>query len=258
MKDLIDEALKNNPEILSAEAKAASASERISQSASPADPMLSVGYQNGGFNGYTYGESQDSWWTLSLAQTFPFPGKLSLQEDASTFDAQAERATAETMKREVMGRVSEAYYDLVLTDQRARSHPGTKALSHQLEEAALARYAAGAGPQEEVIMAQAEKYMLIEKEEMAKRRIESIKAMLTGKSAVGATAPIGRPVETPATPFHYTLEELLEKASTQAHPSSSCSRSYPGIGKEAVQKQEGGLAGCHPVSRVFQPGKRVR
>jgi outer membrane protein TolC len=216
LKDLVDEALKNNPEILSAEAKAASASERISQAASPADPMLSVGYQNGGFNGYTYGKSQDSWWTLSLAQTFPFPGKLSLQEDASVFEAQAEKATVETMKREVAGRVSEAYFDLFLAVKELDLIQSRKPLLAQLEKAALARYAAGAGPQEDVIMAQAEKYMLIEKEEMAKRRVESIKAMLNRVVGRGASVPIGRPVETPATPFHYTLQELLDKANTQS------------------------------------------
>jgi outer membrane protein TolC len=216
LNDLIDEALKNNPEIQVADAKAASASERISQSASPADPMLSVGYQNGGFNGYTYGDSQDSWWMMSLAQTFPFPGKLSLQEDSSTLEAQAEKATAERVKREVIGRVSEVYYDLILATKELDLIQARRPLLSQLEQAALARYAAGAGPQEEVIMAQTEKYMLIEKEEMAKRRIESIKAMLNREIGRRASTSIGHPLDAPPTPFQYSLEELLERANTEA------------------------------------------
>jgi outer membrane protein, heavy metal efflux system len=216
LKDLVDEALKNNPEILSAEAKAASASERISQSASPADPMLSVGYQNGGFNGYTYGNSQDSWWMLSLAQTFPFPGKLSLQQDSASLEAEAEKASAEQTRREVVLRVSEAFYDLLLAAKELDLISERKPLASRLEDASLARYSSGVGSQVEVIMAQAEKYMLIEKEEMAKRRIESIKAMLNREVGRETSAPIGRPVETPATSFHYTLEELLDKASSQA------------------------------------------
>jgi outer membrane protein, heavy metal efflux system len=216
LKDLIDEAVKNNPEIISAEAKAAAASERISQSASLADPMLSMGYQNGGFNGYTYGKSQDSWWTFSLAQTFAFPGKLSLQEDASTFEAQAERANAEALKRQVAGRVSEAYYDLLLVTKELDLIENRKPLANRLEEAALARYSTGVGSQEEVIMAQADKYMLIEKEEMAKRKRDSIEAMLGREIGKGANATIGRPLDAPPTAFSYTREELLEKANAQA------------------------------------------
>ncbi|HQJ09182.1 MAG TPA: TolC family protein, partial [Deltaproteobacteria bacterium] len=71
LADLMDEALRNNPEIRTAEAQAASAAQRISREASLPDPVLSAGYQNEGFKRYTYGESQFSGWMFSLSQTFP-------------------------------------------------------------------------------------------------------------------------------------------------------------------------------------------
>jgi cobalt-zinc-cadmium efflux system outer membrane protein len=216
LKDLIDEAIKSNPEILSADARAASISERISQAASLADPMLSFGYQNEGLSEYNYGESPDAQWMFSLSQTFAFPGKLFLQGEAARLEAQAESENAEAVKRRIIGRVSEAYYDLLLVTKELDLIQARKPLANNLEEAALARYAAGAGSQEEVIMAQVDKYMLIEKEEMAKRRRESIEAMLGREIGRGATATIGRPADSAPTPFTYTLEELLDRAVSQS------------------------------------------
>jgi outer membrane protein TolC len=216
LKDLIDEALKNNPEILSAEAKAASASQRISQQASLPDPMLSVGYENEGLSRYNYGESPDAKWMFSLSQTLTFPGKLSLQAQAANQEALAERANAQAMRRQVALRVSEAYYDLFLVTRELDLIQARKPLANKLEETALARYSAGTGSQEEVIMAQVDKYMLIEKGEMARRKRESIEAMLAREVGKGAAATIGRPVEALPTPFHYTLEQLLDSANVQA------------------------------------------
>ena len=95
MEDLIAKALNNSPEIKAAEAKAAAAAQKAPMEGSLMDPMLSVGYQNEGFKQYTYGESVDAQWMFSLAQTFPWPGKLTLQEEAAVLEAEAENASAD-------------------------------------------------------------------------------------------------------------------------------------------------------------------
>lgn len=68
---LIVEVLSGNHEIIAAQTKAETSEFRIPQAATPPDPMLSVGYQNEGFQRYTYGEEQGAQWMLSLSQTFP-------------------------------------------------------------------------------------------------------------------------------------------------------------------------------------------
>jgi outer membrane protein TolC len=211
LQRLIDEALKNNPEIQAADAKASAMSERISQMGSLPDPIFSAGYQNEGLRDYSYG-TQDSWWTVSLSQTFAYPGKLPLQEEAASFEVRAERANAELVKHQVVGRVSEGYYDLFLATKELVLIQARKPLASRLEEASLARYASGVGSQVEVIMAQAEKYMLIEKEEMAKRKIASFEAMLNREIGRDTTAPFDRIEDTPPTPFNHPLDETLERA----------------------------------------------
>jgi outer membrane protein TolC len=218
LKDLIDEALINNPEIHAAEARASMMEQKISQEASPMmDPMLSLGYQNDGLDRYTYGEMPDSQWMVSLEQTFPFPGKLSLQKDAATLEAESERAMAEAMKREVKKKVTEAYYDLLLITKEIDILESLKGVTEQLEKTALSLYASGMMTQEEIIMIQTEKYMIMEKQEMARGRRDAAEAMLKREIGRVDTSPLGRLVETELTSFPYTQEELVQKALDQAY-----------------------------------------
>jgi len=212
LKDLIEMALKNNPDIRVAEARAAAADQRISQEASLADPMFSAGYQNEGLKKYTYGDSQNAQWMFSLSQTFPFPGKRGLQREAARYEAQSAGAAAEGIRRDVVGRVSQAYYDLVLATKELDIIEARQSLAVRLEEAALARYAAGTGMQEDVIMAQADKYMLLESQAMARARRDSAEAMLKRETGSTDGNPLSRPVIAPPTPFAYTLDELLQRA----------------------------------------------
>jgi outer membrane protein, heavy metal efflux system len=165
--DLVREAFEHSPDILAAEAQARASEQTVCQEGSLPDPMLSTGYQNGGLNGYTFGESSDSWWMFSLSQTLPFPGKRSLQREAASYEAASARAAADAVKREVASRVAQAYYDLLLATRELDLIQARGPLASRIEEAALARYAAGTGNQEEVIMAQSSKYMLMEAQAMA-------------------------------------------------------------------------------------------
>lgn len=78
LQDLIDEALKNNHEILLYESRIATSRYKIPQAKSLPDPMFMFGYQNEGYRRYTYGDMPDAQWMFSASQAFPFPGKLSL------------------------------------------------------------------------------------------------------------------------------------------------------------------------------------
>ena len=163
LNDLIDEALKNNPDIRIAEARAASADQRISQEASLADPVFSASYQNEGFKKYAYGESQFSWWMFSLSPDLPLSREALPSAGGCLVSRRSLPRQRPTGERDVVGRVSQAYYDLVLATKELDIIEARKPLAARLEDAALARYGAGTGSQEDVIMAQAGKYMLMEK-----------------------------------------------------------------------------------------------
>jgi outer membrane protein TolC len=68
------------------------------------------------------------------------------------------------------------------------------------------------GVQQEVLMAQAEKYMLLEKEEMQKQKIQAAEAMMNTTIGRQVNAPLGRPMEKTSGIYTRTLEELLSTA----------------------------------------------
>jgi len=216
LNDLIDEALKNNPEILAAQARVEAAKYKIPQAKSLPDPIVMFGYQNDGWNEYTYGESTDSQWMFSASQMFPFPGKRSLKEKMAEKDAESIEASYEATKLKTIAKVKELYLDLFLAYKNINLIHDKTSLFSRIEEAALARYSSGMAPQQEVIMAQTEKYMLIEKEEMFKQKIQALEAMLNSALGREVNTSLGQPVEPVSAAFPATLDELLKKAYTNS------------------------------------------
>lgn len=209
LQDLIDEALKNNHEVLVMESRASASTFRIPQAKSLPDPMIMFGYQNEGFKKYTYGKSEDAQYMFSASQMFPFPGKLSLKGEMAQREAEGLSASYIGVKLKTIEKVKELYYDLFLTYRNIDLIRDRTMLFSRIEDAAVARYSSGMGVQQEVLMAQTEKYMLLEKEEMLKQKLQSIETMLNSTIGRSVTAPLGRPAELPGTVFSSGLDELL-------------------------------------------------
>ena len=180
---LVDEALKNSPEIQASQARIEAARLRIPQVKSLPDPMFMFGYQNEGFDRYSYGQEQGSQWMFSASQQFLFPGKSALKGEMAARDAESMEAMHELLKLKTIARVKELYYDLFLAYKNIDLLQDKRDLFIRIENITLARYAAGKAMQQDVLMAQTEKYMLLEKEEMLKQKIQSLEAML--RAAIG-------------------------------------------------------------------------
>ena len=209
LQSLIDEALRQSPEVAAAEARAGAARFKVPQAKSLPDPMFMVGYQNEGFSRYTYGETLMSAWMFSASQMFPFPGKLGLKEAIASADADTLTDMVALTKLRISARVKELYYDLFLAYKDIDLIGEQLALYEQIENASVARYAAGKGTQQEVIMSQAGKYLLREKEEMSRQRIQSAEAMLNATLGRGVNSPLGRPAEPVFHPYEQDIEALL-------------------------------------------------
>jgi cobalt-zinc-cadmium efflux system outer membrane protein len=192
---LINEALSANPELKAMEQRARAAGFRVPQARALPDPMVMFGYQNVGWSRYTYGKNEDAVYMYSASQTFPFPGKLGLKGEMAQKDAESLQAEYEGKRLEVEQKVKELYYDLFLAYKEQDIIRARKDLFDRVEEAALARYTAGMAPQQDVIMAQTEKYMLKEKDEMLTSQISSTGAMLNSTLGRDTGSPPIRPEE---------------------------------------------------------------
>jgi outer membrane protein TolC len=112
----------------------------------------------------------------------------------------------------IVATVKQLYYDLFLAYKNIDILKETTGFFSRIEDAANARYSSGMGSQQEVVMAQTEKYMLLEKETMQKQKIEAVTGMLNITIGREVNALLGRPVDCPKTLYTFSLEELIQKA----------------------------------------------
>lgn len=215
LPELIQEALSNNHEVLMLEARESVSKFKIPQAQTLPDPMFMFGYLNDGVRDpYTFDEemASDSQWMFTVSQMFPYPGKLSLKSEMAARDTESLHASLESARLKVAARVKELYYELFYTYKSIDLIKDMSGLFTRIEDAALTRYSTGMAPQQEVLMAQTEKYMLLEKEEMLKQKVQSIEAMLNSTIGRDGYTGIGRPDELKPNEYPYSVEELLTAA----------------------------------------------
>jgi outer membrane protein TolC len=143
---------------------------------------------------------------------FLYPGKQSLKGEMATKDMESLNAMHKATQLKIVATVKQLYYDLFLAHKSIDILKETTDFFSRIEDAATARYSSGMGSQQEVVMAQTEKYMLLEKEAMQKQKIEAVTGMLNITIGRKAHEPLGRPADLPQTPYIYSLEELILKA----------------------------------------------
>lgn len=212
LQDLIREAVKNNPEIMAAQAGVQVSEYKIPQAKALPDPMFMFGYQNEGYKSYTFGEMQGAQWMFSGSQMFPFWGKRALKGEMAAQEAESMKDTSRSILLKTIYRIKELYFDLLFAYKNKELIQDRTELFTKIEEAALARYASGMAPQQEVLMAQTEKYMLLEKDEMNNQKIQAAEGMLNTTLGREVQSPLGRPQVPVYAPYPYRLEELLKMA----------------------------------------------
>jgi len=149
---------------------------------------------------------------FSASQMFPYPGKLDLRGKMAERESDYVKASLEDLKLKTIANVKGLYYDLFLAYKNIDIIKDRTALFSRIEEAANARYSSGLAPVQEVVMAQTEKYMLLEKEEMQNQRVKAISAMLNATLARDINTPLERPAEPVSTPFNKSQDEIIRIA----------------------------------------------
>jgi cobalt-zinc-cadmium efflux system outer membrane protein len=212
LQTLLREAMSNNHEILMAESRLLASRYRIPQATNLPDPMFMFGYQNEGFKRYTYGEMQGAQWMFSASQMFPFPGKLSLKGEMAKQDTESLKSSLASIRLKTVVKVKELYYDLFLAYKNIELIRDRTTLFSKIEDVAVARYSSGMGLQQEVLMAQIEKYMLLEKEEMQGQKLKALEAMLKSTIGKDMNYPLGIPSEPVPRPYGRSFDELVRIA----------------------------------------------
>jgi outer membrane protein TolC len=213
LKDLEAEALKNNPEIGMAGKKAESAGEKKSLASAMPDPMVGYMVQNVGALGTsTVGKEQMSMQGVVFSQEIPFPGKLGTKGLAAGKEAERAEEAARETKLRVLNNVRTAYYDYYLAYKSAEILDQTKVLMKNFERIAETRYATGQGMQQDVLRAQLEVSMLLDRiaeQEQKKNAQAALISKIVGRDPL---APLGRPADLIVTPFDRSQDDMATAA----------------------------------------------
>ena len=212
LQALINQAIICNPEIRAAEAKILAAELRIPQAKALPDPQITLGYQDDTFREFTLGDQELSWIVVQGSQTIPFFGKRKLRAQVASHEVMALKADLEGMKLKTASRVKELYYDLFLAYKNLDIIQTRTDLFKRTENAALLRYSTGMGQQQDVLLAQTERYNLLTQEEQWKNRIRIDESQLNALLARESGSPIKKPEELSPTTLPYNLNELTELA----------------------------------------------
>jgi cobalt-zinc-cadmium efflux system outer membrane protein len=153
---LIADSLAARPELRRARASVEAEVERVPQAGALPDPMLQLGVQNDGFTSIGIGEMENSYVSIMISQTFPWPGKRGLREDVVRLGV--DQATLEVARVQLgtEAEVRRTYLDLLLVRDRLELLERLRGIWEQSLATARARYEAGAGAQSDVLRAQLE------------------------------------------------------------------------------------------------------
>jgi len=209
-------ARQHNPEIRTAQAKWRAAGARPAQAGALPDPMLDLAYHNESLDRLPLGSSEFTWLQVGASQELPFPGKLGLKRVIAAREAERMGEDARRVELDVIARVKIAYAEYAhlhaLLDLLRRD----RELLRKLARAVEAKYAVGQGIQQDVLRAQVELSLLMERETTLEQRRESETAALNALLDRPASAPLGMAEHLEERHLKQTLEDLTAAALAHA------------------------------------------
>lgn len=218
LADLMQEALARNPEIQAAHQQWEASKERVPQAGTLPDPTFGVQLWNFPENGNLLtspGRTQNT--ILTLAQKFPFPGKLPLNAEVANRAAGIREKAIRAKEREILARLKQAYYELYLAHKEIEVHHDQIDIVRQLFDAATAKFRAGQGTQVDVLKAQVELSDLYQRLPVLEQRRETAAAKVNTILNRDPRTPLGRPRE-PAVAVPEKPIEALEQVAETTRP----------------------------------------
>ena len=156
LPSLVEEALRNNREILAAQKRYEAARQRPAQAAALPDPSLSLGYTSNGGPYPVAGIGRDvtSNAGIMVSQELPAPGKRQLRGAIAAEEAQAELQDYLALRLNVVSRLTQAYHQLHHAAVAVDFVRRYQELLRNMMSIAEARYAVGRAAQQDILKAQ--------------------------------------------------------------------------------------------------------
>lgn len=150
LEELIAEAVKNNPEVLSAKKRWEASRQRIPQMKSLDNPTVGFNFEKIPRSTFQLNNTMPEDRMLSIAQMFPFFGKLPLRGKIALAESQMLSAEYKQKELEVIASLKNAYYDLFMNYKETELNEQNLELLKGITKAAESKYAVGEISQDEI------------------------------------------------------------------------------------------------------------
>ena len=209
ISSVVDEALKSNPEILSAKRSYEAASARIAQAASLNDPMIEFEYDKITADRMLTGDPMK---TYAISQDIPFPTKLYLRAKIASKIAKMSYEAYTAKEKDIIARVKSAYSELFYVYKSIEINKENKGILDQFSQSTTARYSKGLGTQGDALKAQVELATVDTELVMLEQKRVTAQARLNVLLNKDPKEEIGIPASEEAIKFEGTLDEYSSLA----------------------------------------------
>lgn len=214
LKDLIEEALVNNPQLKSFYSASQADVARVPQAGALPDPMLSLNMMNLPVDNFVFDQEPMTGKQVGVKQLFPFPGKLGLKERIARKGADVSIASYQEMRNQLIRNVKLVYYDIYFVDQSIITTEKNEALLEEFVKIAETKYSVGKGLQQDVLKAQVELSRMTDRLINLQQKREALEARMNALLNRPVEQSLGRTAEVkPQTKTfdRARLEQLLEE-----------------------------------------------
>jgi len=155
-------AIADNPNLAQMQARYEARAAIPSQVGTLPDPVLSFNAMNLPTDTFNTGQEPMTQMQVGISQRFPFPGKLALHEQESSFEAEAALNNVDETRLRLIRDVRSSWWTLHYLDQALEIVARNQLLLRQFVEIVRTKYEVGSGLQQDVLLAQLELSKLLD------------------------------------------------------------------------------------------------
>jgi outer membrane protein, heavy metal efflux system len=152
----VELALKDNPSLAAMQSRYEALREVPSQVGTLPDPVVNLNAMNFPTDSFDRDQEAMTQLQFGFSQMFPFPGKLSLKEEAASFDAVAAGFSVDEMRIQLAKSVRTKWWQIYYLDRAIETLERNKGLLRQFISVAKTKYETGKGLQQDILLAQLE------------------------------------------------------------------------------------------------------
>jgi outer membrane protein TolC len=204
--------LETNPAIAAARRGVDARRARVPAARTLPEPSISIEHMGNLWPPTLQAGDPSSARVVRFTQEIPFPGKLGLQGQIASAEADVEWWRYEEVRREAVAEVRMAYFDLFIAQKTTEVVEKNRTLLQQFAEITEARYKVGQAAQQDVLKAQVEISLLLDRLAVLEREGATAAARINTLVFRPPDTPIGSLADLARPKFNWSIEQLYEKA----------------------------------------------